>query len=97
MRDLTLKINNYKYDYRLMNKLPQYLNDTLIGLLLLLDEELQKSTHTSSVRLSVTMSVKSYSYIFHLYSLFEPYIDTHLKIIDIKNTNKVNYNRNYSI
>jgi len=30
----TLKINNYKRDYRLMNKLPPYLMDTLIGLLL---------------------------------------------------------------
>jgi len=30
----TLKINNYKRDYRLMNKLPPYLRNTLIGLLL---------------------------------------------------------------
>ena len=91
----TLKINNYKYDYRLMNKLPQYLNDTLIGLLLS-DGGLQRSTDTSNVRLSVTMSIKSYPYIFHLYNLFESYIDTDLKIIDIKNSNKVNNNRNYS-
>jgi LAGLIDADG DNA endonuclease family protein len=91
----TLKINNYKCEYRLMNKLPQYLNDTLIGLLLS-DGGLQRSTDTSNVRLSVTMSVKSYPYIFHLYNLFEPYIDTDLNIIDIKNSKKINYNRNYS-
>src|SRR5271169_4999730 len=29
-----LKLNNYKKNYRLMTKLPKYLNDTLIGLLL---------------------------------------------------------------
>lgn len=91
----TLKINNYKCEYRLMNKLPQYLNDTIIGLLLS-DGGLQRSTDTSNVRLSVTMSVKSYPYIFHLYNLFEPYIDTDLKIIDIKNSNNINYKRNYS-
>jgi LAGLIDADG DNA endonuclease family len=91
----TLKINNYKCDYRLMNKLPQYLKDTLVGLLLS-DGGLQRSTYTSNVRLSVSMSVISYPYIFHLYNLFEPYIDIDLKIIDIKNSNKVDYNKNYS-
>ena len=30
----TLKLNNYKKDYRLLIKLPKYLNDVLIGLLL---------------------------------------------------------------
>jgi len=91
----TLKINDYKRDYRLMNKLPKYLNDTLIGLLLS-DGGLQKSTNTSNVRLSVTMSINSYPYIFHLYNLFEPYIDTDLKMIDIKSSNKADCNKNYS-
>jgi LAGLIDADG DNA endonuclease family len=67
-----------------MNKFTQYLNDTLIGLLLS-DGGLQRSTDTFNVRLSVTMSVKSYPYLFHLYNLFELYIGTDLKIIDIKN------------
>jgi LAGLIDADG DNA endonuclease family len=89
----TLKIENYKQDYRLMDKLPKYLNDTLIGLLLS-DGGLQKSSETSNVRLSVTMSMYSYPYIFHLYNLFEPYIDTDLKAIDIKNSNKLEYNNN---
>jgi len=65
----TLKTENYKRDYRLMDKLPKYLNDTLIGLLLS-DGGLQKSSETSNVRLSVTMSINSYPYIFHLYNLF---------------------------
>jgi len=32
----------------------------------------------------------------YLYNLFEPYIDTDLKVIDIKSSNKLNNNRNYS-
>ena len=103
MTDLTLKryilkmlkIKDYKRDYRLMNRLPPYLNDTLIGLLLS-DGGLQRSTYTSNVRLSVTMSINSYPYIFHLYNLFEPYIDTDLRVIDIKSSNKTSYDRNYS-
>jgi len=91
----TIKKEDYKRDYRLMENLPKYLNDTLIGLLLS-DGGLQKSTETSNVRLSVTMSINSFPYIFHLYNLFEPYIDTDLKIIDIKNSNKLEYNKNYS-
>jgi formate dehydrogenase assembly factor FdhD len=55
----TIKINNYKCEYRLMNKLPQYLNDTLIGLLLS-EGGIQRSTDIPNVRLNVTMSVKSY-------------------------------------
>jgi LAGLIDADG DNA endonuclease family len=91
----TLKINNYKCDYRLMNKLPQYLKDTLVGLLLS-DGGLQRFTYISNVRLSVSMSVKSYPYIFHLYNLFEPYINTDLKVIHIKSSNKLYNIRNYS-
>jgi len=64
----TLKLDNYKRDYRLIPRLPKYLNDTLIGLLLS-DGGLQKSTDRSNVRLSVTMSMNSYPYIFHLYNL----------------------------
>lgn len=66
----TLKLDNYKRNYKLIPKLPKYLNDTLIGLLLS-DGGLQKSADTSNVRLSVTMFMNSYPYIFHLYNLFE--------------------------
>ena len=91
----TLKLDNYKRDYRLMSRLPKYLNDTLIGLLLS-DGGLQKSTDTSNVRLSVTMSINSYPYIFHLYNLFEPYIDTDLKTLDIKSSNSVESDKKYT-
>jgi len=91
----TLKLDNYKRDYRLIPRLPKYLNDTLIGLLLS-DGGLQKSTDTSNVRLSVTMSMNSYPYIFHLYNLFEPYIDTDLKTLDIKSSNSVQPDKKYT-
>jgi hypothetical protein len=91
----TLKLDNYKRDYRLISRLPKYLNDTLIGLLLS-DGGLQKSTDTSNVRLSVTMSMNSYPYIFHLYNLFEPYIDTDLKTLDIKSSNSVEPDKKYT-
>jgi hypothetical protein len=82
MTDLTIKRyilkilklnNNYKKDYRLMTKLPKYLNDTLIGLLLS-DGGLERPTEGSNVRLSVIMSIINYGYALHLYNLFESYI-----------------------
>lgn len=84
-----LKLNNYKKDYRLNIKLPMYLHYTLIGLLLS-DGGLERFSETSNVRLSVIMSIKSYPYIFHIYNLFEPYIDTELNVLNIKNTNNIN-------
>lgn len=55
----TLRINNHKCDYRLINELPQYLNDTLVGLLLS-DGVLQRSRDTSNIRLNIILSVKIY-------------------------------------
>lgn len=55
----TLRINNHKCDYRLINELPQYLNNTLIGLLLS-DGVLQRSRDTSNIRLNIILSVKNY-------------------------------------
>jgi hypothetical protein len=54
----------------------------LIGLLLS-DRGLQKSTDRSNVRLSVTMSMLNFPYLFHLYNLFEPYIDTNFNFLDV--------------
>jgi hypothetical protein len=79
----TLKLNNYKKDYRLLTKLPKYLNDVLIGLLLS-DGGLEKPTKGSNVRLSVIMSTLNYGYILHLYNLYEPYINSDLNILDVK-------------
>jgi len=81
----TLSLNDYKEDYRLLN-LPKYLKSVLIGLLLS-DVGLERSSITSFVRLNVIMSIKNFSYLFHLYNLFEPYINNDIQILDI---NKIN-------
>jgi len=67
-----------------MSRFPKYLNDALIGILLS-DGTLERSSDTSSVRLSINMSMKNCPYAFHLYNLFEPYIDTNLKMSEILN------------
>lgn len=90
-----LKLENYKKDYRLKRNFPDYLNDVLIGLLLS-DGCLERSSETSNVRLSINMSMKNYPYIFHLYNLFEPYIDTHLNILDVGYLNNFQCHKNYS-
>jgi hypothetical protein len=80
MKDTTIKryllkyskLNNYNHEYRLNVKLPNYLNDVMVGLLLY-DGSLEKS---SNHRLSVIMFMKNCSYLLHLYNLFEPYIDS---------------------
>jgi len=84
----TLKLKDYKKDYRSMFQFPKYLNYALIGLLLS-DGTLEKSRTTSNVRLSVVMSMNNCSYILHIYNLFEPYINTDIKFLDV-------YINNYS-
>jgi LAGLIDADG DNA endonuclease family len=82
MRRYILKTLKLK-DYRLKRRLPNYLNQALIGLLLS-DGGLEKSTVRSNVRLSVIMSMDNYPYILHLYNLFEPYINTDLRVLGVK-------------
>jgi hypothetical protein len=79
----TLKLENYKKDYRLLSKLLKYLNDILISLLLL-DSGLKRPTETSNIRLSIIMSINNYSYILYLYNIFEPYIDSDIKFLYVK-------------
>jgi LAGLIDADG DNA endonuclease family protein len=103
MTELTLKrfisksfrLNDYKTDYRLTISLPKYINDTLIGLLLS-DGGLEKSSSKSCVRLSVAMSMINFPYAFHLYNLFEPYIDTNIKMLDVKIKDKDRLIKTYS-
>ena len=71
-----------------MTKLPKYLNDTLIGLLLS-DGGLEIPTEGSNVRLSVIISIINSGYALHLYNLFETYINSDLKILDIKGSNNI--------
>lgn len=61
-----------------MSNLPNYLHNTLIGLLL------SDGKTYSAVRLSVIMLEKSYPYILHLYNIIEPYINFHINILNIK-------------
>jgi LAGLIDADG DNA endonuclease family len=90
----TIKFNNYKQDHRLLTQLPEYLNDTLIGLLLS-DGGLEKFSDSSNVRLSVIMSMNNYAYVLHLYNLFEPYIDTDIKFLDVKSSTTAQNNKLY--
>jgi LAGLIDADG DNA endonuclease family len=64
--------------------MPYYLHQVLIGLLLN-DGFLEKPSPTSTVRLSVTFGFLHIGYLFHLFVLFEPYIDSGIQIIEIKN------------
>lgn len=68
------------------NKLymPSYLHQVLIGLLLI-DGFLEKSSPTSTVRLSVMFGFLHIGYLLHLFVLFEPYIYNGIQIINIKN------------
>jgi hypothetical protein len=90
----TLRLDDYKKDYRLTD-FPRYLKSVLIGLLLS-DGSLERYSITSYPRLNIIMSVKNYSYILHLYNLFEPYINSHINIIDINKNNELNDLKVYS-
>lgn len=90
----TLRLDDYKKDYRL-TEFPGYLKSVLIGLLLS-DGSLERSSITSYPRLNIVMSVKNYSYILHLFNLFEPYVNSDIKIIDINKNNKLNDLKVYS-
>jgi len=76
------KIDTYHRDYRL-SKLPPYLHQVIIGLLLS-DGGLERPSDNGGARLSVIISHKNYPYILHLYNIFEPYIDTDINILDVK-------------
>lgn len=82
----TLRLGGYKKDYRLTN-FPSYLKSVLIGLLLS-DGSLERSSNTSYPRLNIIMSLKNYSYILHLFNLFEPYVNSPIHIIDITKNNE---------
>jgi len=69
------KLEGKKKEYRSKSKLPLYLNDVLIGLLLS-DGHLERTSPTSAVRLSVSFGAKHAPYLHHLYDLFEPYTNT---------------------
>jgi hypothetical protein len=78
------KLEGNKKEYRSKSKLPLYLNDVLIGLLLS-DGHLERTSLTSAVRLSVSFGAKHSPYLHHLYDLFEPYTNTGPASISVNN------------
>lgn len=78
------KSEGYVQDYRNKVRLPCDLESVLIGLMLS-DGFLERPSPTSSVRLSVNFGVIHALYLWHLYELFEPYINTGPRIISTFN------------
>jgi len=79
----TLRLEPYKADYRL-KELPSYLHESLIGLLLS-DGSIERPSKSGGARLSVILGFKTLPYLFHLYNLFEPYIDNNISISEVYN------------
>ena len=82
----------YVQDYR-SNKvrLPCDLESVLIRLMLS-DGFLERPSPTSSVRISVNFGVIHALYLWHLYELFEPYINTGSRIISTFNVKTKKHN-----
>nr|AMX22316.1 LAGLIDADG endonuclease [Cryphonectria parasitica] len=78
------KLPVHKFDYRIKSKLPIYLNDVLLGLLLS-DGYLEKSSPTSGARLTVSFGSKHSAYLNFLYKLFEPYTNSEPTKISVLN------------
>lgn len=78
------KLPAHKQEYRLKSRLPRYLNDVLIGLLLS-DGHLEKSSPTSGARLTVSFGSIHSAYLNFLYQLFEAYTNTEPTSISVLN------------
>ena len=74
-----------------MKKLSNKLNSILIGIMLG-DGSLYKSSPTSNSRLEMSFGENYYLYAKHIESLFNEYITTPLKLIQIKGKTKTYYN-----
>lgn len=80
----TLKLSAYVSHYRLMSRLPKYLEQVAIGLLLS-DGSIERPTQTGGARMSVMLGFDTLPYLFHLYVLFEPYIEKGPSFSDVNN------------
>ncbi len=78
------KLEMYKKELRIKSKLPLYLNDTLIGLLLS-DGFIERTSPTSGARLTISFGAKYEGYLNHLCKLFEPYTNTEPSLISVYN------------
>lgn len=68
------KLEDYVKYYRSQVSLPRYLHEVMIGLLLS-DGSLERTSKTSSARLSVVFGLKHAPYLLFLFNLFETYIN----------------------
>lgn len=82
----TMKLEPQIRKYRLLEKLPNYLNEVLIGVLLS-DGSIERPSKTGGARFSVVMGKSTLPYIEYLFTLFRPFIDSGLSYIDVKNKN----------
>lgn len=77
--------------YRLFFKdlLAPHLHQVIIGLLLS-DGSIERPSKTGAARLCATLGFTTLPYLMHLYNLFEPYTDSGVTVVQVKNnsTNK---------
>ena len=78
----TMKLDGYISSYRLRPDLPNYLSQVLIGLLLS-DGSLEKPLQKGGVRFSLNLSFNNASLLFHVYNLFEPYVNGFPNIVKV--------------
>lgn len=73
-----------------MSRLPEYLEQVAIGLLLS-DGSIERQSQTGGARMSAMLGFGTLPYLLHLYVLFEPYIDNGPSFLDVndKKTGKV--------
>jgi hypothetical protein len=79
----TLRLNPVLQEYRLASELPSYLSQVIVGLLLS-DGSIERPTKTGGARLSVILGIDTLPYLTHLFKLFEPYTDSGVNHIEVK-------------
>jgi hypothetical protein len=79
----TLRLDPVLQKYRLMSELPPYLHQVVIGLLLS-DGSIERPSLTGGARLSVILGINTLPYLTHLFKLFEPFTDSGIKHLEVK-------------
>lgn len=79
----TLRLDLVLQEYRLASELPSYLSQVIVGLLLS-DGSIERPTKTGGARLSVILGIDTLPYLTHLFKLFEPYTDSGVNHIEVK-------------
>lgn len=84
----TLKLAPALQKYRLMDVLPSYLNQVVIGLLLS-DGSIERPVQTGGARLSVILGIDTLPYLTHLFKLLESLTDSGISHIEVKDKKKL--------